>query len=111
MDTLTQDRNLIEQLLNAHQQSVNSNNDIAYEVVFDREHDRYLLLSVGWQGGRRVHYCLIHVDILDGKFWIQKDNTEYGIGNQLLEAGVEKDRIVPAFYHISHRQNMEYAVG
>jgi hypothetical protein len=111
MDTLEHDRSLVMRLLDAHQQETASNGTIDASVVFDRDHDRYLLLSVGWNGERRVHYCLIHIDLIDGEFWIQKDTTEYGIGNELFDAGIPKERIVPAFYHISHRRNMDYATG
>jgi hypothetical protein len=40
---------------------------IEFETIFDREADRYLLLIHGWDGRRRVHGCLIHVDIINGK--------------------------------------------
>ncbi len=54
-------------------------------------------MLVGWQGIRRVHGCLVHVDIIDGKLWIQRDGTENGIARDLLEAGVPRERIVLAF--------------
>jgi len=54
-------------------------------------------MLVGWQGIRRVHGCLVHVDIIDGKLWIQRDGTEHGIALDLLEAGVPGEQIVLAF--------------
>ena len=46
--------------------------------MFDTRNDRYLLLAVGWDK-RRVHGCIVHVDLSGGKFWIQRDGTEQGI--------------------------------
>jgi hypothetical protein len=51
-------------------------------TVLDRAQDHYLLMAVGWDGHKRVHAPLIHVDIIDGKFWIQHD----GRGHACLAA-------------------------
>ena len=44
-----------------------------------------------------MHGCLIHVDIIDGKIWIQRDGTERGVAQDLIDAGVPRDQIVLAF--------------
>jgi hypothetical protein len=80
------------------------------EVVADRENDHYLLLTVGWDGYKRIYGTLIHIDIIDGKLWIQRDNTEDGIATHLVAAGVPKDRIVLAFYPETVREYGEFAI-
>jgi hypothetical protein len=50
-----------------------------------------------------------HVDLIEGKFWIQVDKTSSGIGNDLERAGIPKSRIVLAFYPLEHRKHGEYA--
>lgn len=37
-------------------------------------------------GRKRVHGCLLHVEIIDDKIWIQRDGTEDGIADELVEA-------------------------
>ena len=54
-------------------------------------------MLVGRDGVRRVHGCLVHIDIKGDKLWIQRDGTEHGVARELLEAGVPKDHIVLAF--------------
>jgi hypothetical protein len=49
---------------------------------------------VGWQEEKRIYACPIHIDIKDGKIWIQQDFTEAGIAQQLLDQGVPKSDIV-----------------
>jgi hypothetical protein len=71
--------------------------------------DRYLLLHTGWRGNRRTHGCSLHLDIINGKIWIQHDGTEVGIATQLLEMGVPKDDIVLAFHSPYIRQFTEFA--
>lgn len=77
-----------------------------YEVqtVFDAEQDHYQLLYVGWRGNRRQFGCVLHLDIKDGKIWIQHDGTEVGIANQLVELGVPNQDIVLAFHEPYVRQ-------
>jgi hypothetical protein len=31
--------------------------------------DRYQITNVGWDGHRRVHSCVLHLDIIDDKVW------------------------------------------
>jgi hypothetical protein len=85
--------------------------DIVNETVFDVENDRYLVVSQGWEPYRRVHGVLIHLDIIDGKIWVQRDGTEDGIANRLVEAGIPKSRIVLAFHPPDVRPHTEFAVA
>jgi hypothetical protein len=85
--------------------------EIANEAVFDRDNDRYLIVSVGWQGPRRIQHCLIHLDLIDGKVWIQRDGTEDGIAYELEEGGIPKSDIVLAFHPADVRPHTGYAVA
>lgn len=67
-------------------------------MIFDAEHDHYLLITVGWHEKDRRYGCLLHVDIKDEKIWIQQDGTEEGIANTLVELGVPKQDIILAFH-------------
>jgi hypothetical protein len=111
MDTTTTDRELIERILTEYAHIRYAHGDIQRQAVFDRDGDHYLLMLVGREGRRRVHGCLIHVDIVDGKFWIQRDGTEYGVARELVDAGIPKDRIVLAFRSPEMRRLGEFAVA
>ena len=111
MDTIEQYRQLVEKILSEYAAIPYAFGEIEREVVFDRVHDRYLLMIAGWENGKRVHGALIHIDIIDGKIWIQRDGTEDGVAYELVEAGVPKDRIVPGFRSPARRRDMEFAVA
>lgn len=81
------------------------------EVVIDEERDRYLLIEIGWHHNRRIYSTLFHIDILDGKLWIQQDGSEEGIANELVAFGIEKDQIVLGFKPLERRQVSEFAVS
>jgi hypothetical protein len=39
---------------------------------------------VGWDGPRRVHGVLLHIDIIGNKVWIQHDGTSPGVAEELV---------------------------
>ncbi|MBS1793071.1 MAG: XisI protein [Acidobacteria bacterium] len=81
------------------------------EVIFDRIRDRYVLFDVGWRGESRMYSLIAHLDIINGKIWIQKDNTEEGVATDLEKYGVPKDKIVLAFKSPALRKYTEYAMA
>ena len=111
MDSLPQYRDLIESVLIGHTRVPYAQGDIRFETSFDRASDRYLLMIVGWENGRRVHGCLAHVDIIDGKIWIQRDGTERGVANELVAGGVSADQIVLGFRSERMREYTDFAVA
>ena len=102
-------RQWIQQLLLERSQRKLSQPEIETQAVLDTERDHYLLLHTGWRGNRRTHDCSLHLDIKDGKIWIQHDGTEIGIATQLLELGVPPSDIVLAFHSPNMRQYTEFA--
>jgi len=111
MDTLKLMRTAICNILTEYAQIPYAYGEIDRKTIFDRESDRYLLMIVGWEDIKRVHGCLIHLEIIEGKIWIQRDGTEEGIANELLKAGITKNQIVLGFRDAEMRPFTEFAVG
>lgn len=110
MDPLTQYRQHIENLLKEHAALV-WDNRIQAETIFDTKHDHYQLVYVGWRNSKRVYGVVLHIDLIDGKIWIQQDGTEIGIANKLVELGVPQNDIVLAFDPPNLRKYTEFAAG
>jgi len=102
-------RQWIQQLLLERAARKQAVPEIEAQAVLDTVRDRYLLLHTGWRGNRRTHGCSLHLDIKEGKIWIQHDGTEVGIANQLLELGVPHRDIVLAFHSPNMRRFTEFA--
>jgi hypothetical protein len=81
------------------------------KAVFDEAADVYLVIVEGWQDVRRLHGCLVHVEIKGDKIWVQQDGTERGVAADLLAAGIPKDRIVLGFKSPQTRKLGEFAVA
>lgn len=110
MDRITQYRQIIMRLLDEYASYECPDSNIEMETIFDTERDRYQLVAVGWEKKKRVHGCIIHIDIKNGKVWLQHDATDAEIANQLVEMGIPKEEIVLAFYTENHRRYTDFAV-
>ena len=111
MDTLTYYRHHIQRLLDEYGTYKPSYGEVEVEQIVDLIHDHYQLMTVGWNGQQRIHGCLVHIDIKNGKIWIQHDGTEEGIANRLVEVGVPKEDIVLAFHAPFKRRFTDFATG
>lgn len=58
-----------------------------------------------------MHGCLVHLDIIEGKIWVQRDETEDGVTNEFVAAGIAKDKIILGFHPADVRQYTGYAVA
>ncbi|GAA6622655.1 XisI protein [Scytonema sp. NUACC26] len=111
MDTLDAYRRIIKDVLIPYTQIPYSHGDIHCKTVFDSENDDYLLVTLGWDGVKRIHGCLVHIEIIDGKVWVQRDDTEDGVTYELVDAGIPKDKIVLGFHPPNVRPHTGYAVA
>jgi len=103
-------RELVQKILKTRTGNY-SPRDTETHLIFYQERDRYQVLHICWQDMTRVFGCIIYIEIKDGKIWIERDGTEIGVANELVEAGVPKTDIVLAFYAPYRRQYTEFAVG
>ena len=113
MERVEQYRQLIRKLLTFHADSdnINSQLEIESQLVFDTENDHYQVLDVGWNGLKRVYNCFIHIDIKDGKIWIQRNMTEADLAQELVEMGVPKEDIVLGLHPPYKRPYTGYGVA
>jgi XisI protein len=111
MDKLATYRQFIRQILTEYAQPNSLVNDLKTQLIFDTERDHYQLADIGWDKGRRVFGVSIHIDIKDGKIWLQYNGTEEHIAEKLVEMGVPTHDIVLGFHSEFKRQFSKYAVG
>jgi hypothetical protein len=111
MERVKHYRQCIRKLLSEQAISKEDNPDIECELVFDVEHDHYQLLDVGWEGLKRIYNCFIHLDIKNGKIWIQRNMTEVDIAQELVEMGVPKEDIVLGLHPPYKRPYTGYGVA
>jgi hypothetical protein len=116
MATIDKYRQYVQQFLSDYanlvaSSSIEAKHEVEAELVFDTERDRYQVVDVGWQNGRRVYGCVLHIDIKDGKLWIQHNSTEIRIAEEFLNLGVPREHIVLGFQPEYTRQRSGFAVN
>jgi hypothetical protein len=71
--------------------------EVENQVIVDKEEKHFQLVSMGWSGLRFIYEVLFHFDIRDGKIWIQRNQTEALVGDELVLKGVDRNDIVLGF--------------
>ncbi|MEA5593291.1 XisI protein [Rivularia sp. UHCC 0363] len=111
MDTIEFYRNAIQSLLTAYAAIPIANGVIDCYTVFDPKQDHYQVMNVGWDGLRRVYGCVLHLDIKEGKIWIEQNMTEMRVAQELVDLGVAKGDIVLGFQAPQMREYTDYGVA
>jgi hypothetical protein len=111
MGNLVQYRKVIQELIRSYAQYRPSRGDVQIEVILDESNDHYELIYAGWNMPYRIHGSVLHIDIRNGKVWIQHDGTEEGIAEELVRAGIPRDQIVLAFKPPDIRPHTSFAVA
>lgn len=111
MDRIETYPEIVKRIITEYAALKPSYGDIEVETVFDDESGHYEMIYAGWHNFRRIHGTVIHVDIRDGKVWVQHDGTEDGIANEFMQAGIPPEHIVLAFHHPHKRKYTQFAVG
>lgn len=92
--------------------SYNPDDKLEMQTIFDTVRDHYQLIYVGWdKKGNRVYGPVMHLDIKNGKIWIQWNGTEDDIAVELVEKGVAREDIVIGFQTPFMRKFSDYAVS
>lgn len=87
-------RKLIMEVLSAHADIAEDNQEIRTVTIFDTHSDRYQLLRIGWNGSKHIFNPILHLDIIEDKVWIQQNKTDIEIGEELAKVGIPKSNIV-----------------
>jgi hypothetical protein len=68
-------------------------------------------MYIGWENKQRVFGPVIHIDIKEGKVWIQWNGTEEQVADDLMALGISREDIVLGFHPPYMRKFTEFAVS
>jgi len=114
MDKITKYQDVIIAFLhfyNAESGGNRPDGSVNRRILVDRENNSFQLLSIGWSGNHYIFGPIFHFDIIDGKIWMQCNNTEWEVVDFLMEHGVDKQDIVLGFVPPYARQFSGFAVA
>jgi XisI protein len=113
MDKIKAYQDVIVRFLQYYNQETGGNqpaNKQRRRILADFENNSFQLLSLGWEGKQYIFGPIFHFDIIDGKIWMQCNNTEWEVVDFLMENGVPKQDIVLGFVPEQARHLMGFAV-
>jgi hypothetical protein len=78
--------------------------DLNAQLVFDIDHDRYLIIHNEWRDDNRIYGCAMQLDIIENQIWIQHNSTEIYIDRELIKQGIPAKDIIFGFRSPGVRQ-------
>jgi hypothetical protein len=111
MDKLARYREIVRRLIEEYARYKPAHGQIETEAVVDPERDHYEVIHVGWDGVRRVHGAVVHIDISGGKVWVQYDGTSRPVAEELVTAGIPREDIVLGFHPAELRRLTGFGVS
>ncbi len=76
-------------------------------VIEDMKNNHFQLLMQGWDEDDYIFQCLLHLDIIENRIWIQYNNTDIVIEDELIKSGVKPNEIVLGLKHPRFREILE----
>ena len=111
MDRIETYRDIIKQVIRSVAEFLPSEEGVRIETVLDDADGHYELLRIGWSNQRRIHSTLVHIDLQDGKVWVERDGTDLEIVQDLLDAGIPSEHMVLGFHPPDQRKFTDFAVA
>jgi XisI protein len=111
MDRVERYREIVRRLFEEYASYRPSHGQIDTEAIVDPQKDHYGVVHVGWDDRCRVHGCVVHVDIINGKVWVQYDGTNRPIAEGFVAAGIPREDIVLGFQPPEIRPYTDFAAS
>ncbi len=111
MENIENYRNSIKKIITRYAKERPLPKDVEGQTIFDIERDHYQLLNVGWNDDKWIYGSVLHIDIKNGKIWIQHNGTENEIAEELIKSGIPEQDIVIGFHSPFKRKFTKFAAG
>ena len=111
MDKIKKYQDIICDLLNQYGAIKKIPHEVKAQILIDKENNHYQLLSMGWHKNGFTYQTTFHFDIIGHKIWIQQNNTDIMIADELMDKGVHKEDIVLGFRPLAERKHTKFAVS
>ena len=88
-------------------------NDMTYQAIIDLSGNHFQLVRIGWHNLKYLYAVLIHFDINaeTGNIWVQQNNTEILLDEELGARGIPKNNLVIGFRPAEMRPYSDFALA
>lgn len=111
MDKINQYQNIICSVLEEYakiEKTLTPN--VKSHLIIDESNHHYQLISIGWHKKKYIYTVAFHISISNDKVWIQQNNTDVLIADELEEKGIQKSDIILGFIPEKYRSHTGFAV-
>jgi predicted transcriptional regulator len=95
MDKVKKYRQILKSVTEKHAKMYSPMQNVSSSAVCDFEKNNYFLID--FDSNEKKHYIVFHLRLENGKIFVLQDGIEYGIKEDLVEAGISPQEIILNF--------------
>ncbi len=95
MDKIETYRKILKSVTEKHAKMFSPVQNVASSAVCDFDENNYFLID--FDSKEKKHYIVFHLRLDNNRIFIEQDGIEYGIKQDLIEAGISPNEIVLNF--------------
>jgi hypothetical protein len=111
MDKLAKYRQYVQTLITRYAEDDVSDDEVEVQLILDTERYHYQWMNVGWEHLTRIYRSIIHIDIKDGKIWLQQNLIDQNPAEELVAMEVPREDIILGLQPPYKRQYTDYGVA
>lgn len=96
MDKLKKYRRILREITESHAQMSSPMNWVHSTAASDFAGNNFFLID--FDSNDKKHYIVFHLRLDNGKVFVVQDGIEYGIANDLIDAGISASDVVSPFF-------------
>lgn len=82
---------------------------VTAKAIIDHKNGQYLLMETGWENRTFCYNTVLYFELNNQKVWIQQNNTDVLIADELVAKGIAHSDIVLGFIAPEKRQYTGFA--
>ena len=111
MEKIANYQQAIQQILTEYASYMPVGEGLSLETVFDETRHHYQLIVLGWHGHEHIYKPLLHLDLINGKIWVQHNDTQFTLTEDFDRFGIPHQDIVNGLIPARRRSFTDYALG
>ncbi len=102
MDRSKKYRQILKSVTEEHANMSSPIDTVVSTAVADFARNNYFLID--FDSRDKKHYIVFHLRLEDGKIFVVQDGIEYGIEQDLIEAGISRENIILPFQSAAEKR-------
>lgn len=111
MDSSIKYKSIVRSIIEEYGSIKSPSSAITPQIIMDEDRGQFMLLASNWHDDSRSYGPYLHLQVNNGKVYVQYNGTDIHIAQELVAKDVAKDDIVLEFQAPYKREHTGYAIA